>query len=107
MLGVGSRAGVPGSGRDQAYPSLWGVAPPAVALLPCQRVRPGDVEAQVQLREVDSELIVTAYSSVAALVRCCGPDQPWVALAATDVEQLRTSTGATAVLLDLPLTAQR
>lgn len=86
---------------------FWATLPPPVVLMPSEPVREGDEQAQVVARQVGEDLLLTAYSSVAALVRCCGEDQSWVALASDDVEALKISLGARAVVLDLPLTEAR
>lgn len=83
--------------------SFWAVSPPPTVLLPSERVQEGDAEARIVLRQVGDELVVTAYSSLSTLVRCCGEEQPWVAMPAGDVELLKQSVGAIVVLLDLPV----
>lgn len=77
--------------------------PPPVVLLPSETMHAGDAEAKVVLREVDGRLLVLAYTSPEALTRCCGDEQAWVALPATEVEELALRAHAEAVVLNLPL----
>ncbi len=66
--------------------------------LPSRRVRDGDAEAQVELRTVDDRLTLLAFSSLAALVGSCGPEQPWVAVSIPAVRTLVDACGAEPVL---------
>lgn len=80
--------------------------PSAVVLLPSERARPGDAEVRLVLREVPGDgLVLPAYSSVDALVRCCGDDQPWVALTVERTDALAAVLGVAAVVLDTAFTA--
>jgi hypothetical protein len=72
--------------------------------VPTLRVRAGDAEVQLVLRQVEDDLIVVlAYSSLPALVAGCGPHQPWATLRSEVLDALLPELGATAVLLDVPL----
>jgi hypothetical protein len=74
---------------------------PATVYVPSARVRPGDDEVQLVLRRLaDGSVVLPAYSSLDELVRCCGEDQPWVALPAGVVEVVPEQVGARAVVLD-------
>lgn len=80
-------------------------APPAAVFLPSERVEPGDEQARLVLRLVNGTvLVLPAYSSLDELVRCCGPDQPWVAMRTDDVDALTADLGAGMVLLDTAFT---
>ena len=83
------------------------MAPPATVLVPTLPVAAGDREVSVVLRQVEPGLVVLlAYSSLARLVAGCGPRQPWVSVRAEVVDELASSAGATAVLLDVALPEQ-
>lgn len=74
--------------------------------VPSERVRPGDAEALLVLRQIPGgPLVVPAYSSLPTLVRCCGEAQPWVSLPTDSLPELLSGTGADFVVLDVPLTA--
>lgn len=80
---------------------LTQVAPPLTVFVPSARVQPGDETASLVLRQVDGDtLVLPAYTSLDALVRCCGPDQAWVALPADVADALLDELGAQAVVLD-------
>lgn len=82
----------------------WLVPTPDVVYVPSQRVQLGDEQAQLELRRTDEgSVVLMAYTSPEALVRACGPDQPWVALLSDTVDALLPGLGVTAVLLDHPL----
>ena len=83
---------------------LAAVTPPPTVFLPAVTSTPGPDGHQVVLRSIDDVLVVVAYSSLEALVRSCGEDQPWVAMRAEDVDDLREEWAAAAVLLDPVLT---
>lgn len=79
--------------------TLEPVSPPPTVFLPA--TGPAGPEGyQVQLRMLDEVLLVVAFSSLEALVRSCGPEQPWVAMRAEDVDDLREQWSAAAVVLD-------
>jgi hypothetical protein len=74
---------------------------PATVLVPSRPVARQDGHVSVVLRDVEGAgLVLAAYSSVDELVRCCGPDQAWVALPAAAVATLAASSRAVAVVLD-------
>lgn len=75
-----------------------------VVFVPSERVSAGDTQARLVLRQLDDgALIVPAYSSLEALVRCCGKSQSWVCLPADGLPGLLAETGAAFVVLDAPL----
>jgi hypothetical protein len=68
---------------------------------PCQAVSPGDGEVHLLLLQDSAEqLLLPAWSSLDRLVQACGEQQPWVSLRLCDLDGVRVSTGAVAVLLD-------
>ena len=74
---------------------------PETVWVPSARVQPGDEDVQLVLRQVAPDLVVLpAYSSLEELVRCCGDDQPWVALPGKVADAVTTQVGAQAVVLD-------
>jgi hypothetical protein len=77
---------------------------PATVFVPSERVRPGDTEANLVLRNVDDALVMLVYSSTGALVQALGADQPWVALPADVADDLAVKLGVAAILLDADLT---
>lgn len=80
--------------------SLEPVSPPPTVFLPAAAAEPGPEGYLVELRQVDDVLVVVAFSSLEALVRGCGLEQPWVAMRAEDVDDLREQWAAAAVILD-------
>ena len=77
---------------------------PSVVLVP-SRPLPADADrAFLVLRGVEGRgLVLPLYSSLAELVRCCGPDQAWVALPADIATTVAADAGAAAVVLDAVL----
>ena len=89
----------------RAVDELTEAAPAPTVLVPSLRVQPGDDEARLVLRQVDPDtLVLPAYSSLDALVRCCGEDQAWVALPGEVADQVAAQAGARAVVLDAVFT---
>lgn len=71
----------------------WLVSTPDVVYVPSQRVHAGEDQAQLELpRTPEGGVLLMAYSSPEALVRACGPDQPWVALHCDMVDALLRSS---------------
>ncbi len=86
----------------------WLVAAPEVVYVPSRPVRPGDEEAQLELRRAEGGgVVLLAYSSPEVLVHALGPEQAWVALRAETVDGLVPGLGVTAVLLDHAVVAQQ
>jgi hypothetical protein len=73
-----------------------------VVFSPCQAVSPADTDVHLLLLLQDSaeQLLLPAWSSLDRLVQACGEQQPWVSLRLCDLDGVRASTGAVAVLLD-------
>lgn len=82
-----------------AVPVLTPSALPSVVLLPSP-TPVGSKGAEAQLRQIGPLLIVPLYSSPEALVACCGPDQPWFAVASDDIDAMVQEWCADLVLLD-------
>lgn len=77
------------------------------AYVPSQRLREGDTEATLELRNTeDGRVAMLAFSSLEQLVGCCGEAQPWVALPLDRVDNLRELSGADVTLWDLELPAE-
>ena len=76
---------------------------PATVFVPSERVRPGDTEASLVLRNIDDALLMLVYSSIGKLVGALGPDQPWVALPADVADDVAERLGVAAVVLDADL----
>ncbi|AOW93795.1 hypothetical protein BFN03_17145 [Rhodococcus sp. WMMA185] len=56
---------------------------------------------QLELRTLpDGRLALPAYTSPAELARCCGAGQPWGAVNADGMGEIKRSTGYDVVLLD-------
>ena len=69
--------------------------------VPSSPVSPGDREAVLELRRTgDGRLALLAYSSLAMLLRCRGPHQPWVAVELDRIDTLPALTGADIILWD-------
>lgn len=77
---------------------------PPVVYVPCSPLDPGDEELSVDLRQTrDGQLALLVYSALDRLVTCCGEQQPWVALPAANLEQIREKTNFELILLDLEI----
>ncbi len=85
---------------DDEPVELLRAAPPPTVFLPSRPRVPGADQVEVVLRLMDDVLVVVAYSSLETLVGACGESQPWVAMRAEDVDDLRETWAAAAVLLD-------
>lgn len=48
----------------------------------------------------DGRIALPVYTSVAALVRCCGPDQRWIGLNTAGMATVRRDPGYDVVLVD-------
>ena len=76
----------------------------AVAYVPSQRLRPGDTEATLELRNTeDGRVAMLAYSTLERLVEGCGESQPWVAVPMDRVQNLQELSGADVTLWDVPV----
>lgn len=73
-----------------------------VAYVPSKRLRPGDAEATLELRNTEDGLVaMLAFSSLEQLVAGCGEAQPWVAIPTERVDNLRQLSGADVTLWDV------
>lgn len=78
--------------------------PPQVLLLPTLGVPAVGRPAQLALwHTAAGELVVVAYSDIAALVAAAGDCQPWVALGTAELLEALVGTPVQRVLLDAPL----
>lgn len=77
---------------------------PPVVYVPCAPIRDPDSELVVDLRRTrDGRMALLVYSALDRLVDCCGAQQPWTLVAATDLERIRVATGFELVLLDVEI----
>jgi hypothetical protein len=81
-------------------------ARPQTVFVPALRLQPGDVEAQLVLRQVDDQLVLPVYSSLERLLAGCGSQSAWVSIRADVLDQLLPQLGDPVVLLDVPLAPQ-
>ncbi len=65
----------------------------------------GDEHIQLELRHIDGQLTLLAFSSLDTLIAACGEDQPWAGLTEDVALGIAAELGAVAVL-DPPLAAQ-
>lgn len=79
----------------------------SVVYVPSQRLRRGDTEATLELRNTeDGRVAMLAFSSLERLVAGCGEAQPWVAVPADRVENLQELSGADVTLWDVAVPAE-
>jgi hypothetical protein len=77
---------------------------PPVVYVPCSPLRPDDDQLSVDLRRTrDGRLALLVYSALDRLVSCCGSQQAWTVMPATDLEKVRLDTGLELILLDLEI----
>lgn len=61
-------------------------------------------ETRFELRQAaDGEVVALVYSSLEAMIHCCGHHQPWVLLPAQRVVELQQEFGVDRIVLDLSL----
>lgn len=82
------------SGQD----SNWTGAPDVVLLLRNDVGYAGGGEHGIVLLDSDDALLLPVWSSLERLVELAGDDRPWVALHASEVEDLRRQLDAIVVL---------
>ncbi|NLV81279.1 MAG: SseB family protein [Rhodococcus sp.] len=71
-----------------------------VLYVPTRR-RDGSGQVRLEMRTLaDGRLALPAYTSLQELVRCCGPQQPWMGIDSAGLEQIHRTTGYDVVLLD-------
>ncbi|MGC4748388.1 SAV_915 family protein [Micromonospora sp. DT201] len=72
--------------------------------MPCSLLKPGDDRLSVDLRRTrDGRMALLVYSALDRLVKCCGDQQPWTVMPATDLEAIRLDTQYEIVFLDLEI----
>lgn len=77
---------------------------PPMLYLPCAEAEPVGGNITVEMRETkDGRVALLAYSALDRLIRCCGPDQPWVVVPTPNLERLRQSRPFELVLLDVAI----
>jgi hypothetical protein len=77
---------------------------PPVVYVPCSPLRNGGDQLSVDLRTTkDGRLALLVYSALDRLVDCCGDQQAWAVMPATDLERVRLETGYELILLDLEI----
>jgi hypothetical protein len=87
-------------GHDRVTSASWCGS----VFLPAQRVPAGAEDAVIEIRGlVDGRIALFVYSTLGALVAGCGPDQPWVAVDASQVDAVQRAAGADLVVWDVPL----
>jgi hypothetical protein len=75
-----------------------------VAYVPSRRGSLRDEQVTLELRHtVDGRVALLAYSALDLLVTGCGESQPWVAVPAERIDELRRLSGAETVLWDVAL----
>lgn len=75
---------------------------PPMVYVPCSPAEVGSREVSVDVWPAkDGRTILLVYSALDRLVDGCGPEQAWVVLPATVLEQVRLAAGFELVLLDL------
>jgi hypothetical protein len=61
-------------------------------------------KTQFELRQTaDDAVLALVYSSLAALIHCCGDYQPWLLLPAARIVALQRELGVDRIVLDLSL----
>ncbi|MQA86715.1 MAG: hypothetical protein GEV03_19300 [Streptosporangiales bacterium] len=79
----------------------------SVAYIPSRRVRRGDAEAMLELRNTeDGRVAMLAFSSLEQLVDGCGEAQPWVAVPIDRIEEMQRLSGADLVLWNVELSSE-
>lgn len=87
---------------DSQYAGGASGAQSGVAYVPSQRLRRGDEQATLELRNTEDGLVaMLAFTSLERLVEGCGEKQPWVAVPLERVDTLRQMAGADVTLWDV------
>ncbi|SFT96763.1 SseB protein N-terminal domain-containing protein [Actinopolyspora lacussalsi subsp. righensis] len=85
--------------RTEGRPSF-----PPVVYVPCEAASPNNGELSVDLRRTrDGRTALLVYSSNERLVRCCGEQQPWVAVHTEKLDELDRSIHFDLILLDVEI----
>jgi hypothetical protein len=87
-----------------SFSTLPPVRLPEQVYVPVAGADLGAHEIRFELRRAaDGELLAPVYSSVAAVVHCCGDYQPWLLLPADRMVELQRALGVDRIVLDLEL----
>jgi len=71
-----------------------------VLYVPIRR-RDGSGQIELEMRTLpDGRPALPAYSSLQELVRCCGPQQPWMGVDSPGLQEVHRTAGYDMVLLD-------
>lgn len=77
---------------------------PPVVYVPCSSTEPQDGQLSLDLRQLeDGRTALPVFSSTESLVRCCGPNQPWVAMPSDKLDGLDNLIGYDGLLLDVEI----
>lgn len=88
----------------ESFSTLPPVRLPERVYVPVTRVDPDADEVQFELRRTaDGEVLAPVYSSLAAVIHCCGDYQPWLLLPADRMVALQREWGIDRIVLDLSL----
>ncbi|SDP56248.1 hypothetical protein SAMN04487905_105221 [Actinopolyspora xinjiangensis] len=88
--------------RPHGQPSF-----PPVVYVPCEAASPNNGELSVDLRRTrDGRTALLVYSSNERLVRCCGEQQPWVAVHTEKLDELDRRIHFDLILLDVDIPRQ-
>jgi hypothetical protein len=80
---------------------------PPYIYLPCSPVSPGDGEVSIDLRRIaDGRIALLIYSALDRFVDCCGDQQPWTAIPATDLDRIQQLTGFELIFMDVRIPEQ-
>lgn len=74
------------------------------AYVPCADRVGRNEDVPAELRELaDGQVVLLAYSSLEALVECCGEAQPWALVSVAALDEVLEGTAASMVLWDQAL----
>lgn len=86
------------------FSNLPPVRLPEQVYVPVARADPDAGEVRFELRRAaDGEVIAPVYSSLDAMIHCCGDYQPWLLLPARRLVALQCDLGVDRIVLDLAL----
>jgi hypothetical protein len=88
----------------ESFSALPPIRLPEQVYVPVVSADPDAEATQFELRQApDGEVLAPVYSSLAAMIHCCGDYQPWLLLPAQRVVALRREFGIDRIVLDLSL----
>ncbi len=88
----------------ESFSTLPPVRLPEQVYVPVAEADPEADEIRFELRRAaDGEVLAPVYSSLAAMIHCCGDYQPWLLLPAQRLVELQREFGADRIVLDLSL----